>query len=212
MNINIDSIMSKVSSYAKSAEGKGRMKEYIGRCRSQGRAATLGGSPIITENDMVTASGKLIQFVQEAARNAGLPDSVMNHLYDVDVSPPIHQPDGSVVMYISFSGDLHRDSLEDGSDYYGGRYGGYTGEGIDNIVALFNNGAHAKNYVYGWWNGHKATGDGVLRSGYDNDFAWVRSKKEREALHFIQQAVTAFNETWGEQYDVFAEAGYEYQK
>ena len=84
-------------------------------------------------------------------------------------------------------------------------------EGVDNIVALFNNGYHAKNFVYGWWDGHKATGDGVLRSGVDTDFAYVRSKKEREALRFIQQAVMDFNASYGAEYGVTAVEGIIYQ-
>ena len=104
-------------------------------------------------------------------------------------------------MTVYFEDDLHRDSLDNELGY----------DGIKNIVALFNNGYHAKNYVYGWWDGHRATGDGVLRSGYDNDFAWVRSKKEREPLRFIQQAVADFNASYGAEYGVTAIAGTAYE-
>lgn len=206
MNINMGSIMSKVSSYTKSAEGKGRMKEYIGQCRSQGRYKTLGGSTIITEDEMISASGKMIQLIQEAGRAAELPESVMNHLYCLEVSPVTYRKDGSAVMYIYFSGDLYRESLEDGDN-------GYTGDGINNIVALFNNGAHASNFVYGWWNGHNPTGVSLDRAGGDlkSGYAWVRSKKDREALHFIQNAVANFNENWGGLYNATAIAGEDYQ-
>lgn len=206
MNINMGAIMSKVSSYTQSAEGKGRMKEYIGQCRSHGRFKTHGGSTIITEDEMVSASGKMIQLIQEAGRAAGLPESVMNHLYGLEVSPITYQKDGSAVMYIYFSGDLYRESLEDGD-------GGHTGDGINNIVALFNNGAHASNFVYGWWNGHNPTGASLDRAGGDlkPGYAWVRSKKDREALHFIQNAVANFNENWGGLYNATAIAGADYQ-
>lgn len=206
MNINMNSIMSKVSNYTKSAEGRGRMKEYIGRCRSQGRSETFGGSTIITEEEMINASGKMIQLIQEAGRAAGLPESVMNHLYNLEVSPVTHRKDGSAIMYIYFSGDLYRESLEDGEN-------GYTGDGINNIVALFNNGVHASNFVYGWWNRHKPTGAALARSAGDlkSGYAWVRSQKDREALHFIQNAVSNFNETWGTLYNATAIAGEDYQ-
>lgn len=206
MNINMGSIMSKVSSYTKSAEGKSRMKEYIGQCRSQGRSETFAGSTIITEEEMVNASRKMIQLIQEAGRAAELPESVMSHLQDLEVSPVTHRKDGSAVMYIYFSGDLYRESLEDGDN-------GYTGDGINNIVALFNNGAHASNFAYGWWNGHNPTGASLARAGGDlkPGYAWVRSRKDREALHFIQDAVASFNETWGTLYNATAIAGEDYQ-
>lgn len=206
MNINMGSIMSKVSSYAKSAEGKGRMKEYIGQCRSQGRSETLAGSTIITEEEMVNASRKMVQLIQEAGRAAELPESVMKHLQDLEVSPVTHRKDGSAVIYIYFSGDLYRESLEDG-------LGGHTGDGINNIVALFNNGAHASDFVYGHWNGHNPTGVALERAGGDltPGFAWVRSRKDREALHFIQDAVANFNDTWGTLYNATAIAGEDYQ-
>lgn len=206
MNINMGSIMSKVSSYTKSAEGRDRMKAYIGQCRSQGRSETFAGSTIITKDEMVNASRKMIQLIQEAGRAAELPESVMNHLYGLEVSPITYRKDGSAVMYIYFSGDLYRESLEDGDN-------GHTGDGIDNIVALFNNGAHASNFAYGWWNGHNPTGASLAFAGGDlkPGYAWVRSKKDREALHFIQNAVANFNENWGGLYNATAIAGEDYQ-
>lgn len=135
------------------------------------------------------------------AAEYGLPESVMEHINGLESAGQIRKtPDGyEIALY--FEGDLHRDSLDNDLGY----------EGVDNIVALFNNGYHARNYVYGWWEGHKATGDGVLRSGVGTDFAWVRSKKEREPLHFIQQAVHDFNANYGADYGVTAVAGTAYE-
>ena len=42
-----------------------------------------------------------------------------------------------------------------------------------------------------------------MRSGTDND-AWVRSKKDREPLKFIQQAIRDFNGNYGSEFDVTA--------
>lgn len=109
-------------------------------------------------------------------------------------------------MYVYFEDNLRRESLDDGIN-------GYTGEGIDNIVALFNNGYHASDYVYGWWDGHQATASTLFRSGSDikANYAWVRSQKDREGLHFIQQAVDDFNGNYGAEYHVTATAGDVYQ-
>ena len=79
-------------------------------------------------------------------------------------------------------------------------------------MALLNNGAHAKDYVYGWWNNHSPSGSAFARSMPNDDFAWVRSKKDRDALHFIQQAVNDFNGNYGAEYNVTAEAGEAYQQ
>lgn len=141
--------------------------------------------------------------MKTTAADYDLPESVMEHINGIESSGYITKlPNNEgYEIHLSFSGDLHRDSLDNDLGY----------EGVDNIVALFNNGYHAKNFVYGWWDGHKATGDGVLRSGVDTDFAYVRSKKEREALRFIQQAVMDFNASYGAEYGVTAVEGIIYQ-
>lgn len=206
MNINMSSIMGKVKAFSESPEGKRRIEACIEKYKKEGMRVTAAGSRVITEDEMVNASRKMVQLVQEAGRAAELPESVMNHLYGLKISPVTHRKDGSSVIYIYFSGDLHRESLEDGE-------GGYTGDGINNIVALFNNGAHASNFVYGWWNGHDPTGASLARTGGDlkPGYAWVRSKKDREALHFIQNAVANFNDNWGGIYNATAIAGEDYQ-
>lgn len=209
--INMSSIMSKVGAYSRSVSGKLRMKECIQKYATDGKSRTSGGGKVITEDEMWKAAEKLICVLQETARSFDLPQSVMQHFMNLETSGPYKNPDGSTTICVHFGGDLSRESLEDGSDYYGGRFGGNTGEGIDNIVALLNNGANARNYAYGWWNGHSATGDAILRSGVKSDFAWVKSKKDREALHFIQQAVDDFNGNYGADYNVTATAGDDYQ-
>lgn len=209
--INMSSITSKVGAYSRSVDGKLRMKECIQKYAAEGKDKTAGGGKVMTETEMMEAGAKLIWVLQETARGYDLPQSIMQHFNSLECSKPYKMPDGSMAIDVYFEDDLHRESLEDGYDHYGGRFGGRTGEGVDNIVAVLNNGAHAKNYVYGWWNGHSPTGDAILRSGVGSDFAWVKSKKDREALHFIQQAVDDFNGNYGAVYNVTAEAGDAYQ-
>lgn len=201
MNINIDSIMSKVSAYAQSSAGKEKMNKRIQQYVSSEVKQTAAGDKILTEDKMWEAVSKFLYVMRVTAAEYGLPESVMEHINGLESAGQIRKtPDGyEIALY--FEGDLHRDSLDNDLGY----------EGVDNIVALFNNGYHARNYVYGWWDGHKATGDGVLRSGVGTDFAWVRSKKEREPLHFIQQAVHDFNANYGADYGVTAVAGTAYE-
>lgn len=196
MNINMSSIMSKTKAFSESPEGKRRMKACLEKYEKEGRASTGAGDKLITEKMMWEAVSKFIHVMKTAAADYDLPESVMAHINGIESSGYITKlPNNEgYEIHLSFSGDLHRDSLDNDLGY----------EGVDNIVALFNNGYHAKNYVFGWWNGHKATGDGVLRSGVGSDFAYIRSKKEREALRFIQQAVMDFNAGYGAKYGVIA--------
>lgn len=204
--INMSSIMSKVGTYSRSVSGKLRMKECIDKYAADGKGKTAGGGKVMTETDMLEAGAKLIQVLQETARACDLPQSIMQHFNSLECSKPIKMPDGSTLMYVYFEDNLRRESLDDGIN-------GYTGEGIDNIVALFNNGYHASDYVYGWWDGHQATASTLFRSGSDikANYAWVRSQKDREGLHFIQQAVDDFNGNYGAEYHVTATAGDVYQ-
>ena len=129
--------------------------------------------------------GKMIQVLRSTAQSYALPASVMSHFDSLDTSSIIEMPDGSSIIYIYFGGDLHRDSLAP-KDY----------SGIDNVVALINNGygehpSMAK--VWGEWHG-----------------ARIHGLTQRTGLHFIQQAVQDFNGNYGSDYNVTAIAGDEY--
>lgn len=63
---------------------------------------------------------------------------------------------------------------------------------------------HAQNYVYGWWDNHSPSGAAIGHSLYNDNYAWVRSKKERDALKFIQQAISDFNGNYGSEYNITA--------
>ena len=72
---------------------------------------------------------------------------------------------GEMIATIPFEfGNKHRDSLYPA---------GYSG--VDNIVALFNNGYQASNTVYGSWHGKK-----------------IKSLQARDGLHFVQAAQRSF--------------------
>ena len=73
---------------------------------------------------------------------------------------------GEIIATIPFEfGNKHRDSLYPA---------GYSG--VDNIVALFNNGYQACNTVYGLWHGKR-----------------VKSLQARDGLHFVQAAQRSFD-------------------
>lgn len=200
--ISASALQLKAEAWSRTAKGQKRMKEVISRYRKEGQETTSAGSRLDSRLMLIEAADKMMLVLRRAAEDANLPASVMKHFDSMTYGEPIALSDGTYVLGIYFTDDLHRNSLEnDYTDY----------EGIDNIIALFNNGADAENYVYGWWDGHRPSGEAIARSvNGAEDYAWVRSKKNREGLHFIQQAVADFNGNYGSQYNVTATAGSDY--
>lgn len=202
-SINMSSIMNKVNAYSRSVNGKLRMKECIQKYSDDGKAKTEAGDKIITEKEMYEAASKMIQVLRSTAQSHALPASIMSYFDSLDASSIIKMPDGSATIYIYFGGDLHRESL------YSEGY-----DGVDNIIAVLNNGYHARNYVYGWWDGHEPSENNAYRSGWvggDLGYAYIRSRKDWGGLHFIQQAVQDFNGNYGSDYNVTATAGDDYK-
>lgn len=149
-SINIASIMNKVGAYSRSVNGKLRMRECIQRYSDEGKGKTEAGDKIITEKDMHMAAAKMIQVLRSTAQSyaaAGIgyePLRFFGHII-------YYRDAGWLVHYLHlFWRDLHRDSLAP-KDY----------SGIDNVVALINNGygehpSMAK--VWGEWHGARIHG------------------------------------------------------
>lgn len=206
MNINMNAIMGKAKAWSQTEDGKRRMAACVEKYRKDGRKATSAGSKIVTEDMMREAANKFIEVMKETAvkEEYGLPDSVIFHINNMHAGEPV-ETDDSYCISVHFGGNLHREALENDEGY----------NGVDNIVALFNNGSpedgHTPAFIYGWWNNHKPTGEALSRSMPNDNFAWVRSRREREALNFIQKAVTEFNEKYGSKYNVTAVEGAQYR-
>lgn len=192
--------MKKVTAYSQTDKGKSKMREVIQQYHTDGVGKTGGGGKIMTEADMWTAAAKMIDVLRMEAKSYDLPASVLRHFDSLECSKIYEMPDGSSVIYIYFGDDLHRESLY--SDGY---------EGVRNIVALLNNGYHAQNYVYGDWDGHSPTGESKFDGRSIDTSAYIRSRKDREGLQFIQQAVQDFNGNYGADYNVTAIAGDDYE-
>lgn len=201
-SINMDSIMKKVVDYSKTPGGKAKMREVIQQYRADGVGKTGAGGKIITEKDMFAAASRLIDVLRSTAQSYDLPASVMRHFDSLECSKIKKMPDGSSVIYIYFEDDLHRESLYD--DYYD--------EGAYNIVALLNHGYHAKDHVYGSWEGHRPTGEARFDATRTIDTSpWIKSKKDREGLYFIQRAIQDFNGNYGSEYNVTATVSEDYE-
>lgn len=194
------SISSKLNAWTKSPHGQAKMQAKLDEYVKDGVKKTAAGDDVINERRIHEAAAKLISVLRSTAESYGLPASVMRHFDGLSCSKIYTMPDGEMCVYIYFGGDLHRDSLY--SDGYGG---------VRNIVAVLNNGYHASNYVYGDWDGHSPTGESVFDGRSIDSSAYIRSRKDREGLHFIQQAIQDFNGNYGSDYNATAVAGDEYQ-
>lgn len=199
-SINLNSIVKKVNAYSRSVRGKLKAKECLEKYRTDGVRRTAAGGNVITEAEMWEAASKLIEVLRSTAQSYSLPASVMKHFDSLTCSAIHTMPDGTSVIYIYFGDDLHRDSLY--SDGY---------DGIGNIVALLNNGYHAKSYVYGHWDNHAPRGESVLDGRSTDTFAFIRSRKDREGLNFIGQAIKDFNSNYGADYNATSVAGSDYK-
>lgn len=187
--VNIGKIMNKVNHFSAQKSCRERMKNTIDRYRIAGVGHSKAGDKITTEKDMTKAAETLIEALRSVASSYDLPESVLSHFDSLRYSQPVVSGDYAKVD-IRFDDDLHRNSL------YPEKYP----EGVDNIIALFNNGYKADNYVYGVWQNHSATAGG--RS--DKEGAYIRSRLSRGGLSFMQRAVEDFNQSYGAKYNVTA--------
>lgn len=203
--ISEGALLGKLREFAMTKRGQDLMGQRVAYYAEGGNGGkTALGKKVRTEADVEVASARMASLARAAAIDAGLPQSLIEkHFEGMYHTKPYKLSNGGYRVDIYLSGDLHRDSLENDATSF---------DGIDNIVALFNNGYHARNYAYGWWNGHSPTGDAVGRSlTGGEDHAWIRSRKEREPMRFMQQAVADFNGNYGADYDAVASVGSDYK-
>ena len=181
MVINENSIFSKVKKYVKSADGKAKAKEYINRCKEEGIRETNAGSLIITRDTAHAIAYELIQNLQQMAAilemSRVLPHGVAEHFRYLSAEITEEGKDGGFVVGIYFDDDLHRDSMI-GYNRHTGTLSERTGDGIDNIIALFNNGYDAGGAVYGFW---------------ENAGVFTWSLRNRPHLGFMEGEIDRFN-------------------
>jgi hypothetical protein len=147
----------------------------------KGRKRLLAETSAITHSkegqldDIVTA---FINMLEINARMCDLPITVMRHVESMENEPYSFDPslmEFSTILYFKDkrTGATRRESLlVEGGEAYNLR----TGDGIDDIVSLFNNGYSASARVWGLWHGEH-TG----------------SRMWRPPLHFIEKTIAQFN-------------------
>jgi hypothetical protein len=203
MSIGSDGLLAKVKAWAETKEGKERMDVAISSAQS-GNGKLASGKTVLTEAKVREISDGLVAIIEKhlpASITEGS-RSVLDGLY---VSSPTLE-NGKYTVTIKFS-NLYRSSLFNDSPnakHY---------DGIDNIVALLNNGVDDSHIpqtpVYGWWEGHSAATAEISRrnkridaADWGGDGVWVRSRTDFKGLHFLDDIKREFYATYGQQYNV----------
>lgn len=192
MNINISLIMGKTQQYVDSPYGHKKVAAARNIALRKGSTfgTITGTGEAFGSSQMELAAIKLVDILI-----ANLPDSIRDSFRsDWDsiggwyTQPYQSSDDCWEIDVIIPSSLLDRPSLtsyvEEGSKHY-------TGRGVDNIVALLNNGWSypEERAPFGTW---------------ESKGAEIYAKHERRGGHFMQQAVTDFNGNYGSDFSCTA--------
>lgn len=180
-DIDISSIMGKVTAWSKSDAGKKRMDAVVHEYRKSGVNRTGGGTDIITVRQMEAMTQNFIDMLTQCASMCMLPASVMEHFESLTHTKLTYRKKEQTYSTRVFfedakHGDMKRKSLKKINQP------GRTGEGVRDIVGLFNtgyptDGRMAIHPVHGIWERHGET--------FSRDY--------RPPLHFIENAINDFN-------------------
>ena len=196
--VDMNSIAKKCKAWSETQNGKKRMREEILQKARSGQRYSGCGDELVTDAVMDRLAMEMIDMLKRTAASYDLAPSVMAH-FDKLVYTSRERRGGTMEYVIYFADDLSRESLtnhmREEDDYIG----------IDNIVALFNNGYVASKPVYGLWYGHESTvGSGQYRS-LPGVYAYVKSRQARPSLHFMQQAIEDFCAKYSKKYNLTIE-------
>ena len=174
-NINYESIMEKVDTRLKKKDMQKKIDAIID---SKMVGTVLAKSAANAFVDVLHSEVDALSSTPPA--NGGLGPTAISAAKKVSVGTPVKLANNMYSIGISFDGNLSRDSLVP-SDF----------DPIDNIIALLNNGYSAGDYVYGAWMSSTLV--------YNS---WIRSLKNREGAHFINNAANIFKRDYREKYNV----------
>ena len=131
-------ILGLLKQYAKSPEGKAKIKEMYG----------IDYKERIGDKDFLYYGNLMKKILYEKA--SGVIKSM--NVDDIIVGAPTQGADGMWTLTIEFDKEkIHRDSL---LPHPTKTSAGYP-DGFDDIVLLFSKGYHARDYVYGDWHGKR---------------------------------------------------------
>lgn len=186
--INIDSILKKTKKFIKTDECSQLIKEKRIEAFDKGKSfgvSTDGG--ITNKNAYRGVASGFLNRINPGDNASDALNSIIEQLpNNSQVSQVKKVGKDCYSVNLSFDKDyLYRPSLWTGS-YYGDEY---TGEGIHNILALFNNGYVLKGRTpFGWWESR----DVYLRT----------VPREKEPLKFMQKSTKEFLNLYKNKYEI----------
>lgn len=195
-SIDFVRILDKAKKYTKTERFK-REKDKLVSSALLGRITLGAGSGL--QNNIENATSAADKFIavlrNEISRHVGsryskgqFSELALDVLDDIAHGEPYS--DGErVYIDIMFTDKRHRESLDPAS---------YS-EGIDNIIALLNNGYKANGAVFGDWTDHE---------GIEHEDQW--SVRTRGGAHFVEQAVMDFMGNYATDYNVIDITAEEY--
>lgn len=191
------SFESDVAAYFQQESVQKQFRKHATQMMKSGAAGGTGG--------LVACKEDAMKYAEEAKKCIidSLPDSLKSgSAHPITESALICSPvtvddDGNFVIEMGWDPNaVHRNSLYD--DYDDDVFdAGDNSSGIADIVRLFANGYKARNYVYGWWDGHSPKYAYDLRNAHGiatkASYSWATSCIQRDADPFLQQAAADFN-------------------
>lgn len=176
--INMSSIIPKIKAYTSSSDGKKQVNQAMQKVLFNINARVMKHTPEEIAASFVSTMLEAVKGTQGAGSQGGvLGESAVAAVSNFSAgTATTSEKGGSTIITIpfNFEGNLHRDSL------YSSQY-----SGVDNIVALLNNGYSAKSTVYGIWHGNR-----------------IRSLQDRSGAGFIQTAVRQFWDRYASEYNI----------
>lgn len=189
-DFNWNAIGAKCKAFSETKNGKSKMASRVKELQKSG-GKTSDGSEVLNRRTIAKLASEMITLLKTTAASYDLAPSVMAHFGSLNYYIQ-ENDDGSCECFIYFMDDLSRESLESDD---------YQGEGIHNIIALFNNGYVAAAPKYGWWNGHSPKGEALNRSMTGTEgYAFIKGTQARPSLHFMQRAVQDFQNKYSSKY------------
>ena len=173
--INMESILAKAKACTNTSQFQQKVQQKADVLIREGGVAQTSSGRMVTISGMQMAAAKFIEVLQNEIESSGI---AIADAISLTRSDPYKVGTNKYQIQVSFTGDLHRDSL------VAGKYDG-ADDGVDNIIALFNNGYSAGNTVYGIWHGEQ-----------------IASLPTRPGIHFIASAVRNYMANYASEYGV----------
>lgn len=169
--INMESILAKAKACTETSQFQKQVEQKTDALITSGGIASTSSGRMVTVSGMSMAAAKFIEVLKSEIDGS---DIAISNAISLEHGSPVKVGTNKYQIDVWFSNNLHRESLAPN------KY-----DGVENIVALFNNGYSAGNTVYGVWHGEQ-----------------IASLTERTGIHFIESAVRNYMANYASEYGV----------